>query len=763
MIPAHTCAKDILLEGPFESDYSLAVVNRELALALIENGVRVALHQRDHTTAYPVSEKFRKSDPSLAACLISDPADVSCFFHSRYIYPPFTDHLRGVINGFHLYGWEETGFPAEYVDAFNNSLDIITVMSTFVKEVLEANGVRVPIVVTGLGADHILRQPPVPTVLEGSTIGRSFRFLHISSCFPRKAPDVLIEAFCQEFGPDEPVELVIKTFDNIHNRIFELLAEADQKYRDHPPIRVITRSFSLPEMRWLIESADCLISASRGEGFGLPVAEAMLLRTPVVATPIGGQADLCNQENSWLVDYQMEEARSHLSRPGSKWAEPSIPSLRKQLRAVFEAPENLVVQKCEAARRHIEENYTWSHVARKYLSALADGTSRRRAALTVSRRRFGHPMRVGVMTTWNVRCGIAEYSRYLVESIQSDAEVVVFAEEGKPQGPDKPSVIRCWTRPADPKAPGKHFERLVQSAIFSGVDIINIQFNFGFIHADGLRHVISALAGHGIPSVVTLHSVTNPRFLDYADAFRMAAACFVHRVSDVDRLKAAGVKNVYHIDQGIPAVSASVRHRPSASNSSTTTIASFGFILPPKGVYELIQAFRLVSRLNPNLRLKLFNALYPIPDSAEYASLCRELIDQLGLGSKVDLYPAFLEDREVIEELAKTDLIVLPYTYSSESASAAIRIPMASATPILCSDLSIFDEFHSVVHRFRAGDVFDLSRKLLLLTQDPVLRNRYRAQQEQILDRLGWPRVGRRILSLMKEALAMTSKKAARA
>ena len=75
---------------------------------------------------------------------------------------------------------------------------------------------------------------------------------------------------------------------------------------------------------------------------------------------------------------------------------------------------------------------------------------------------------------------------------------------------------------------------------------------------------------------MTLHSVTNPRFLDYADAFRMAAACFVHRVSDVDKLKAAGVKNVYHIDQGIPAVSASVRHPPTASNSSTMTIASFG-------------------------------------------------------------------------------------------------------------------------------------------------------------------------------------------
>ena len=107
-------------------------------------------------------------------------------------------------------------------------------------------------------------------------------------------------------------------------------------------------------------------------------------------------------------------------------------------------------------------------------------------------------------------------------------------------------------------------------------------------------------------------------------------------------------------------------------------------------------------RVNPVLRLKLVNSLYPGPASATYASSCVDLAEQLGLAQRTEVYTDFLDQDEILRELSSADVVVLPYTTSTESSSAAIRLPLASGTPVLCSDLPLFDEFQDVVHRYPA-------------------------------------------------------------
>jgi len=57
----------VRIEGPFESDYSLAIVNRNLAYGMLDTGCAIALHQRDNITAYPPSSTFLRMHPRLAA------------------------------------------------------------------------------------------------------------------------------------------------------------------------------------------------------------------------------------------------------------------------------------------------------------------------------------------------------------------------------------------------------------------------------------------------------------------------------------------------------------------------------------------------------------------------------------------------------------------------------------------------------------------------------------------------------------------------
>ena len=59
----------LLLEGPFESDYSLAIVNRNLARALAGLGVALRLHQRDNTTAWNPAEALPAIVPRSRAAL----------------------------------------------------------------------------------------------------------------------------------------------------------------------------------------------------------------------------------------------------------------------------------------------------------------------------------------------------------------------------------------------------------------------------------------------------------------------------------------------------------------------------------------------------------------------------------------------------------------------------------------------------------------------------------------------------------------------
>lgn len=53
---------------------------------------------------------------------------------------------------------------------------------------------------------------------------------------------------------------------------------------------------------------DGWLFASRVEGFGLPILEAMACRTPVIATPAGAAPDLISKQNGFLLDSYSAEA-----------------------------------------------------------------------------------------------------------------------------------------------------------------------------------------------------------------------------------------------------------------------------------------------------------------------------------------------------------------------------------------------------------------------------------------------------------------------
>ena len=60
----------------------------------------------------------------------------------------------------------------------------------------------------------------------------------------------------------------------------------------------------------LYHQCQAFVAPTRGEGFGLPMAEAMWLGLPVLTTAYGGQADFCTPETSWLIDFRWAPAQT---------------------------------------------------------------------------------------------------------------------------------------------------------------------------------------------------------------------------------------------------------------------------------------------------------------------------------------------------------------------------------------------------------------------------------------------------------------------
>ena len=114
---------------------------------------------------------------------------------------------------------------------------------------------------------------------------------------------MLLRAYGQAFTSHDDVTLVIKTFANPHNQIGAWLEQARAGRGDYPDVVIIEDDLSESELKALYGQCQVLVAPSRAEGYGLPMAEAMLSGLAVVTTGWGGQLDFCTSETAWLVDY----------------------------------------------------------------------------------------------------------------------------------------------------------------------------------------------------------------------------------------------------------------------------------------------------------------------------------------------------------------------------------------------------------------------------------------------------------------------------
>ena len=174
-----------------------------------------------------------------------------------------------------------------------------------------------------------------------------FTFGSVFQWSERKAPLALLTAFLTAFHKGEPVRLVLRTFPGGDPKSVALsLADTLAQVR-LPPSGVMPRidlvdyHLDHDDLLALMRSFDCYVSSHRGEGYGLPIAEALLLGKPVVATdwsaPSEYAAGLYHPVRYTLTPPVLMGWQPFYS-VDQRWAEPSVESLACRLQAAYAGP-----------------------------------------------------------------------------------------------------------------------------------------------------------------------------------------------------------------------------------------------------------------------------------------------------------------------------------------------------------------------------------------------------------------------------------------
>jgi glycosyltransferase involved in cell wall biosynthesis len=151
----------------------------------------------------------------------------------------------------------------------------------------------------------------------------------------RKNPLAVIDAFRRAFGRHEKATLVIKVSrGRSHPQEFAQLEEAARA----AGVILVDEVLSRARAYGFIDMCDCFVSLHRAEGFGLCLAEAMLMGKPAIATNYSGNMAFMHPGNSLLVDYDLIDIASDnpIYPAGNHWAEPSVAHAAAHMRYCFD-------------------------------------------------------------------------------------------------------------------------------------------------------------------------------------------------------------------------------------------------------------------------------------------------------------------------------------------------------------------------------------------------------------------------------------------
>ena len=292
-------------------------------------------------------------------------------------------------------GVETTILPKEFIDG-SNKMDLVIVPSQFTKKLMLGTAYQEKNQQTGQIVKEVRITKPVEVLFEGVDLDRylnfpksdmdvldgiktDFNFLFVGHWLKghlgqdRKDIGMMIKTFCTVFKflpKDKRPGLILKTShagfsvidrENIREKVDNILKDIDES--DIPPIYILHGDLSDSEMGELYHhpKVKAMVSFTKGEGYGRPLAEFALSGKPLIVSKWSGQVDFLPEEHTVFLEGQLtkvdESAADKFILKDSSWFSVNYSDAANKLYKVFNEYDSYL-KKSAGLKTNIVNNFT---------------------------------------------------------------------------------------------------------------------------------------------------------------------------------------------------------------------------------------------------------------------------------------------------------------------------------------------------------------------------------------------------------------------
>jgi glycosyltransferase involved in cell wall biosynthesis len=550
--------------------------------------------------------------------------------------------------------------------------------------------------------------------------------LYVSSYDVRKNQSSLIEAF--SLLPNdikEKYQLVLigngpkSIIDTLKKQAIDLGIETNVKFLGFISDEDLLKIYSISSL---------FVFPSLFEGFGLPALEAMRCEIPTIGSKSTSIIEVINMKEALFNPTNIKQISDLIlkSLTNENFKVKLLQNAKEQSKkfswdiTANIALDNLLELKTSlAVTKNYVENFFNSYniflEKLKQIDELQNYSQEQLIELSylIEKNINKYKRKIGVISTWNTRCGIASYTKYLTKCFFDDSVILApYTAAKNMTQEDEPNTLRCWQLSND------NLDELYNKIISLQLEKILIQFNYGFFNFYSLNSFLDRLFALNIEVSITFHSTTDIKDEDdkklfiIKDRLSRCKNIFIHTKKDEINLNKLNLKNnIILLPQGIIDISNDEQKTEKVSNEKFI-LATYGFFLESKGFLNMIDCFNILKQKGLNIKLKMYNAKYNDEASNHLIAQAQEKISNYNLENYIDLNTDYCSDEYSIEELSKTNLVVYPYLKTGESSSAAVRMAIAAKTNIAVTPQSIFDELSEFVFIMPGDSVEDLVKGL---------------------------------------------------
>lgn len=334
-------------------------------------------------------------------------------------------------------------------------------------------------------------------------------------------------------------------------------------------------------------------------------------------------------------------------------------------------------------------------------------------------------------------CGIATFTTRIHEALRDDfpgsaTDIYAMIDAGRSYH-FPPAVTRTIAQQ------DRESYRAAGRAIKTrGSDIVWVQHEFGIFGGPAGSYLLDLLDQTDAPVAVTLHTVlaeptpdqrvVMSRLTQRATLFIVMAERARTILMRTYGVPAAQVAVIPHGVPDRPYVECSVARQRSAIEDRKT-ILTFGLLSPDKGIETMIRAMPRILLRNPDVLYRVVGATHPhlvAHEGEVYRERLEELAETLGVTHAVRWENRFVDEAELLEQLAAADIYVTPYrnpaqitsgtlAYAAGLGKPIIATPYVHATELLARGRGMIVDF---------DDVMALEETVVSLLNDDLTRDR---------------------------------------